>query len=164
MTGHRTTIELFKEEMKFSAGHFTIFSATERERLHGHNFTVYVAITGIVDEGGLMGEYGAYKRFLFEACRSLNEYFLLPGDSPHLTIREEGERLYARFNGEEIPFLKRDVQVLPVRNVTIEELARMLGERLVGDERLVSGAVEALVVKVASGPGQSGSYHWSREA
>ncbi len=163
MTGQRTTIELFKEEMKFSAGHFTILSPTERERLHGHNFTVFVAITGIVDEGGLMGEYGAYKRFLFEACRSLNEYFLLPGLSPYLTIREEGEHLYALFNGEEIPFLKRDVQVLPVRNVTIEELARMFTERFVGDERLVGEAVEALVVKVASGPGQFGSYHWSRE-
>ena len=43
-----TTLELCQEEMKFSAGHFTILSATERERLHGHNFTVYVAITGVV--------------------------------------------------------------------------------------------------------------------
>ena len=163
MSGQRTTIELFKEEMKFSAGHFTILSPTERERLHGHNFTVYVAITGSVDESGLMGEYGAFKRFLFDACRSLNEYFLLPGESPYLTIREEGEHLYALFNGEEIPFLKRDVQVLPVRNVTIEEMARMLSERFVREPRLVGERVEALVVKVASGPGQYGSHHWSRE-
>ena len=35
-----TTIELSKEYLKFSAGHFTVFSATERERLHGHNFSV----------------------------------------------------------------------------------------------------------------------------
>ena len=42
-TQRTTTLELYKEEMKFSAGHFTIFSATERENLHGHNFSVYVA-------------------------------------------------------------------------------------------------------------------------
>ena len=162
MTPQRTTIELFKEEMKFSAGHFTILSPTERERLHGHNFTVYVAITGVVDASGLMSEYGAFKRVLFEACRALNEYFLLPGESPHLTIREAGEHLYATFNGEEIPFLRRDVLVLPIRNVTIEELARMFTERFVADERLVREGVDAILVKVASGPGQYASYQWRR--
>ena len=30
-----TTIEIDKENLKFSAAHFTIFSGTERERLHG---------------------------------------------------------------------------------------------------------------------------------
>ena len=38
------TIRLAKENMKFSAAHFTIFSASERERLHGHNFRVEVDI------------------------------------------------------------------------------------------------------------------------
>ncbi|EQD50251.1 hypothetical protein B1A_13514, partial [mine drainage metagenome] len=32
-------VDLSKERMKFSAGHFTVFSASERENLHGHNFT-----------------------------------------------------------------------------------------------------------------------------
>ena len=35
-----TTIGLQKKNMKFSVGHFTIFSATKRERLHRHNFNV----------------------------------------------------------------------------------------------------------------------------
>ena len=52
-----STIELFKEAMKFSAGHFTIFSETERERLHGHNFTVYVALTGEVNDKGMIADY-----------------------------------------------------------------------------------------------------------
>lgn len=162
MTARRSTIELFKEEMKFSAGHFTILSATERERLHGHNFTVRVELRGLVDDNGLVGEYRAFKRAIIDACRGLNEYFLLPGRSPYLTIAEDGERLTATFAGESIPFLRRDVLVLPIRNVTIEELARYLGERFAGDARLCSEAVESLVVKVASGPGQYGSFEWSR--
>lgn len=161
---HRTTIELFKEEMKFSAGHFTIFSATERERLHGHNFTVYVAITGRVDDNGLMAEYGTFKQLLFEACRSLNEYFLLPGRSPHLKIREQGEHLYARYDGVDIPFLRGDVKVLPVRNVTIEELARYFAEQLAEDERFSGDGVDGLLVKVASGPGQWASYEWTKNS
>jgi hypothetical protein len=36
----RTVIEIQKEYLHFSAAHFTIFSATVRENLHGHNFHV----------------------------------------------------------------------------------------------------------------------------
>ncbi|MFP2903776.1 6-pyruvoyl trahydropterin synthase family protein [Pyxidicoccus sp. 3LFB2] len=64
-----TTIELHKEEMKFSAGHFTIFSATHRENLHGHNFTVYVALTGAVVENGLLSDYGPLKQASSPAAR-----------------------------------------------------------------------------------------------
>ena len=31
-------IEIAKQALNFSAAHFTIFSQTEREDLHGHNF------------------------------------------------------------------------------------------------------------------------------
>jgi 6-pyruvoyltetrahydropterin/6-carboxytetrahydropterin synthase len=158
-----TTIELFKEAMKFSAGHFTIFSADRRERLHGHNFAVQVQITGEPDDNGMMGDYGVYKRVILDLCRSLDEYFLLPGRSPHLRLHEEGELLYAEFAGERIPFLRKDVLVLPIRNVTVEELARHLCARLVDEGALTDAApIHALTVKVSSGPGQWGAATWRK--
>ncbi len=48
-----TTIEVSKEYLKFSAAHFTIFSATERERLNGHNFRVSAKITEPVGPNGM---------------------------------------------------------------------------------------------------------------
>ncbi|KAJ1474389.1 hypothetical protein T484DRAFT_1832500 [Baffinella frigidus] len=39
-----STIEIGKEDMKFSAAHFTVFSAKERERLHGHTHAVKVQV------------------------------------------------------------------------------------------------------------------------
>ena len=45
-----TTIELHKEAMKFSAGHFTIFGPDRREPLHGHNFTVKAEITAEIQK------------------------------------------------------------------------------------------------------------------
>jgi 6-pyruvoyltetrahydropterin/6-carboxytetrahydropterin synthase len=160
-TPHISTIELFKEEMKFSAGHFTIFSATERERLHGHNFTVHVALTGRVDDNGMIANYGRFKTILFATCRDWNEYMLLPGRSPFLRLREDGDHLYATFDGVDIPFLRGDVLVLDVTNVTIEELARLITEQLVSDERIGGDdRLDAIAVKVASGPGQFASYEW----
>jgi 6-pyruvoyltetrahydropterin/6-carboxytetrahydropterin synthase len=157
-----TTIELHKEEMKFSAGHFTIFSATHRENLHGHNFTVYVALTGEVVENGMLADYGPLKRAVIDRCRGWNETFLLPGQSRHLRIeRTERGDVIARFQDEELRFLARDVTVLPVENVTLEELARLFGEELVGDgTALQRDHITRVVVKCASGPGQWSSWEW----
>ncbi len=158
-----TVIELFKEEMKFSAGHFTIFSASERENLHGHNFTVYTALEGRVTDNGMLADYGAYKRWIIERCKSWNETFLLPGESPHLRIEHRDGLVVAHFAGEQIPFLKRDVTILPAKNITLEELARLFGEGLIADdERLRRDDVFAITVKCASGPGQQASWRWSR--
>ena len=159
-----TTIELFKEAMKFSAGHFTMFSPTERENLHGHNFTVYVAIEGEVGEAGMLADYGGYKRWIIERCAAWNETFLLAGASPWLRIEEREGGVVAAFGDEQIPFLARDVTVLPVRNVTLEELARLFGEGLCADAgRLDEDRVASVTVKCASGPGQSASWRWAKD-
>jgi 6-pyruvoyltetrahydropterin/6-carboxytetrahydropterin synthase len=157
-----TTIELFKEEMKFSAGHFTIFSATTRENLHGHNFSVSVAIEGTVNDNGMLADYGVYKRWVIDRCKAWNETFMLPGESPHLRIEHHDGGVTAHFADEKIPFLARDVTVLPAKNITLEELARLFGEGLVKDgASLRSDGVVGLVVKCASGPGQWASWQWS---
>ncbi len=160
-----TTIELFKEEMKFSAGHFTMFSARERENLHGHNFTVSVALEGEVGEAGMLADYGGYKRWIIERCRGWNETFLLPGSSPWLRVERESGMVFALFADERIPFLPRDVTVLPVANVTLEELARLFGEGLCADTaRLQADRILSITVKCASGPGQWASWRWTRPA
>jgi 6-pyruvoyltetrahydropterin/6-carboxytetrahydropterin synthase len=157
-----TTIELFKEEMKFSAGHFTMFSATERENLHGHNFTVFVALEGAVGASGMLADYGGYKRWIIERCHQWNETFLLAGQSPWLTIERPADgSICARFADERIPFLPRDVTVLPVANVTLEELARLFGEGLCADvDRLRRDRIVSVTVKCASGPGQWASWRF----
>ena len=157
-----TTIEISKEDIKFSAAHFTIFSATERERLHGHNYAVYLAVTSPVGDDGICFSYGDVKTRLRELCESLDEYTLLPEFSPHLRVEEEGEFYVAWFNGEKIPLLKSDTLLLPIRNSTVEEFARYVRDRFIGDESFVrERKILDVVVKVSSGPGQCGSAEWS---
>jgi 6-pyruvoyltetrahydropterin/6-carboxytetrahydropterin synthase len=161
-----TTIELFKEEMKFSAGHFTIFSATSRENLHGHNFSVKVSLTGVVGDDGMLADYGGYKRWITGRCHQWNETFLLPGRSPHLRVEHDAAGLViAVFGDERIPFLPRDVTILDdARNVTLEELARLFGEGLTDDKaRLEKDRITAVTVHCASGPGQWASWTYSAE-
>lgn len=152
----RVTIRLAKQNMKFSAGHFTIFSATERERLHGHNFTVEVDIEARMLGNGMCFDYGLYKDRVVALCRELNEWVILPTRSPHLRIEEDGDHVYAHFDGQRIPFLRGDVLLLPIENATLEEFAWWFLQRLAEDrDALRAHAIDAIEVRVLSGPGQS---------
>jgi 6-pyruvoyltetrahydropterin/6-carboxytetrahydropterin synthase len=160
MQGRQSTIELSKEGMKFSAAHFTILSATERENLHGHNFTIRVDLTGDVDDNGMISDYGPLKRLVQGLCDEWNETLLLPSLSPHLRLEQTPTEVLARFRNETLRFLPRDVTVLPVSNITIEELSRLFGERLAASDGLVGKGVTGLVVRCASGPGQWSTWAW----
>lgn len=158
-----TTIEISKEYLKFSAAHFTIFSATERERLHGHNFAVTAKITAPVGDNGMCFSYRILKDKLDALCAELDEYMLVSADSPYLRISDAGNNYRVEFNGEEMFFLKSDTLLLPVRNATVEEYSRYLLERLLADQVLIEQhAIREVVMKVSSGPGQWGSCRWQR--
>jgi 6-pyruvoyltetrahydropterin/6-carboxytetrahydropterin synthase len=159
-----TTLELFKEDMKFSAAHFTIFSASERENLHGHNFRVHLALELAVQEDGMGMDYRIYKRRIRDLCQDWDEITLLPTRSPHLRLEQDDSYIYAHFAGEKLPFLKRDVLLLPIINATVEELARLMLERFIGSLQAVEcSALRQATLKIYSGPGQSGSCTWQPE-
>lgn len=160
----RTTIELFKENMKFSAGHFTIFSPTQREPLHGHNFTVYVGIDTQVGDEGLTFDYRYYKKIAYDLCQYLNHTFLIPEKSKYLSIESDGDYYYIYFSDEKIPFLKKDVTLMPLFNISVEDLSAWFVEKLIEDkQRVAEHLIERIIVKVFSAPGQCGSATWKKE-
>ena len=158
-----TTLETHKADMHFSAGHFTIFSATEREPLHGHNFTVGISIVTEIDDNGIAFDYGIYKRKIKKICERFDNYFLLPTQSPHLKIEEEGDYTIATFNKERMPFLKKDIILLPIRNISLEDLSAWFINELTQDKaELTQYKIHAMTIKVYSSPGQSASATWRR--
>lgn len=161
MAGGKTTkISISKEYLHFSAAHFTIFSATERENLHGHNFFIEAEAIGEIGEDGLCFDYNALKDRLKELCDQLDETTLLPGRSPHLDVEKTADGILARFGGERMTFLDRDVMVLDVRNVTVEELAHWFLRELRSGEGFDALPIDQLTVRASSGPGQWASAEW----
>lgn len=158
-----SSILIEKQYLHFSAAHFTIFSATDRERLHGHNFRLAVEITGEVDDNGLCFDYAIYKKILIDLCSTYDEYVLIAKNSPHLEISSDDDYYYVKHNGKTQPLFKDETILLPVRNVTIEELAHyFLGELAKDAEHLEKLKIHALEVRVSSGPDQWGSARWGR--
>lgn len=154
-------IILQKESMKFSVGHFTIFSATERENIHGHNYTVSLRLVAKMGEGGMCCNYDIFKHKVEDVCREWNEHFIVPANSPYLTIQDgEGKYLLLNFADEEIPFLKRDVKCLPIQNASVEEFARLVLLNLVTTTNMNEYGVTELDVTVCSEPGQGATASW----
>ena len=153
------TLYIDKESHKFSAAHYTIFSATERERLHGHNYSVSAMIAAPMGDNGFAADYNVYKNRIKTLCDELDEYMILPEHRPHQAIEEDGDNYRVRFNGEEMSFLKSDPLVLPLRNATVEEFSHLLLARLL----VLSGSdvIAEVQLCVASGPGQKACARWS---
>jgi len=149
-----------KQAMNFSIAHFTIFSATEREDLHGHNFQVRCELLAPVAADGLAFNYGIVKGLVRELCDVIDEKMILPEQSPHLTLMDENTYLVAEFNGEKIPFLKRDVMTLPIANTTVEELSRYFLDQLMQHPELQDKGITELTVAISSSPGQAGYASW----
>lgn len=156
---HTSIIELHKESMRFSAAHFTIFSETLREDLHGHNYEVSLALEVVVGDNGLSFDYRDYRRKMCALCESLHQGLLLPTRSPYLKVREADGVVHVDYSDEHMTFLKRDVKLIAVSNITVEELSRWFSEQLIKDTaQLVLDQIISIRVKVFSGFGQSGSY------
>jgi 6-pyruvoyltetrahydropterin/6-carboxytetrahydropterin synthase len=156
-----TTLYIDKESHKFSAAHYTIFSATERERLHGHNYSVSARIVAPIGNNGFSADYNVYKNRIKILCDSLDEYMLLAENSPVQEIEEDGNNYRVRFADDEMLFLRSDTLLLPILNVTIEELSQFLLEKLV--EESVGEDLRELELCVASGSGQNACSRWRPE-
>ena len=152
-----TTIEIQKEYLHFSSAHFTLFSATERENLHGHNFQVGAEIEAAVDDTGLCFDYNLIKDALRDICNELDEQMLLPEQSPWLQVERNETHTIAHFNGEAITFLNRDAMTLPIRNITVEELAGWILTRVRSAPSVRKLPIRKLLIRVASGADQ-----WAR--
>ncbi|MEM7003328.1 MAG: 6-carboxytetrahydropterin synthase [Pseudomonadota bacterium] len=163
MNEQLTTIEISKEYLHFGAAHFTIFDAENREHLHGHNFHVTLDATAPIHADGITFDYNLLKNAVKALCDELDEQVLMPTNSPHLAIEQGEEYIFVIFNGERIPFLERDLTLLPIRNITVEELAGYFLDRLLADPNIAQLDLRHMVLRCASGAGQWAAAHWSPE-
>jgi 6-pyruvoyltetrahydropterin/6-carboxytetrahydropterin synthase len=157
------TIELHKEELKFSAGHFMIFSATHRENMHGHDYQVNAAFDCTVGSNGMSFDCRHYKQRLLELCQQLDYRFILPAQSAFLRIEDTGDTWLAHLGTESLPFLKKDAVVLPITNATLEDLSNWFLQQLTANTtELTEHKIHAITVRVFNGRGESGATRWKK--
>ena len=153
------SIQVQKDYLKFSAAHFLIFPDGTAERLHGHNYRVFLEVDTCLDEHGLVINFQEIKPILRKLVRELNEHLLIPGEHPVLTseAREDGlteiryrERYYL------IP--TAEIIVLPIGNTSVENLAGWLADTMLQriNEAMPKIEVQRLKIGVEETVGQQG--------
>jgi len=118
-----------KDYLKFSAAHFIAYPGF-RERLHGHNYRVSVAVHGPLGRQGYVVDFGVVKRIARRLCERLDEHLLIPLNSDCLSVREENATIVVRYEGDEFRFPRSDVLLLPIVHSSAEELAQYLTSEL----------------------------------
>jgi 6-pyruvoyltetrahydropterin/6-carboxytetrahydropterin synthase len=153
----RHRLSIARERYKFSCAHMTIFPDGTKERLHGHNYTVAIAIEVASVELAAMIPFSGIKACLAELCAAWKERVLLPARSPHLVIVRDDAELELILCGQRYVMPREDALLLPIDNVSAEALAAhvaaLLGEQIAA----LSPNVRALEVTIEEVPGQGAS-------
>jgi len=155
------TIELHRDELKFSAGHLMLLSANQREALHGHDYQLNVAFLTEVGDNGLAFDLRDYREQLQVLCQQLDYHFVLPSNSPYLRLSETENHWEISFAKETFTFLKKDTVVLPITNVTLEELSWWFLQQLIqSPASLKKLGIQAITMRIFNGRGESVSCDW----
>lgn len=152
-------VSLSKERFKFSATHFTIFSDSEAESLHGHNYQVSVDLDfkNMAEDTGLSAEFGYLKQKIDEICEELDEKILLPLDSPFLEISKTDKNIEVQFHEKFYSFPQEDCALLNMVNISSECLAKWIHGHLEKKFHSIIG-LEEFSVSIEETSGQSVTY------
>ena len=152
-------ISIAREQYKFSCAHMTVFPDGTKERLHGHNYTVAVAIE--VDSVALaaMIPFTPIKVALGELCAAYKERVLLAEHNPHFEIvGDDGSELELRLCGQRYVFPRSDVLLLPIDNISVEALAKHVASVLQRKLPVLDAPhVRTLEITIEESPGQGAS-------
>ncbi len=161
MPAERWSIKIHKDYLKFSAAHFLIFPDGTAERLHGHNYKVYVEVESCLDDHGLVLNFHEIKPLVREVVDELDEHLLLPGEHPTLTAeRRDDGQMEVRYQERRYLIPADEVIVLPINNTSAENLAwfvcQQIRDRI--QKKFPNVALERLAVGVEETPGQQGMF------
>ena len=125
------TLKINKDRHKFSSSHFTIFSRSEAEALHGHNYYVSLEVQSeSLNEQELLVDVVGLKKELSQVLEAWDEKILLPKNSPYLTLSESDSSIEVQYSNRKYSFPSSEVEFLEVTNVTMESLAKLISDKL----------------------------------
>lgn len=157
----RWSIEVEKEYLKFSAAHFLIFPDGSAERLHGHNYRVFVEVEARLSSHGLVIDFLHIKPVIRELVDELDEHWIVPGEHEELTCEQRPDgTTEVKYRDRVYTAPSADVLVLPINNTSAENLAAYLGRELMRllEERFADLETKSLRVAVEETPGQRAVY------
>jgi 6-pyruvoyltetrahydropterin/6-carboxytetrahydropterin synthase len=152
-----TSLQLAKQNFKFSSAHFLIFDDHSAERLHGHNYQVRVEI-GIPDQDamkttGFFVDFNVFKKYIKSALDRWDEMVILPKDHKDMKFNTRGTSLEVNFRDRFYTFPVNEVVLLPVTNTSVEQLSRLLAEDFMREFKAHKVSFVSVYVEETKGQG-----------
>lgn len=159
-----TSLNLAKQNFKFSSAHFLIFDNQSAEMLHGHNYQVEVDIDSPVantlEQNGKMGyvvDFNVLKKYIKSKVDLWDEHVLLPKLHPDMksAISSNQKNYEITFRNRFYSFPKSEVIWLEITNTSVEQLSAILAEDFF--QEFKKYGITKLTVSVEETRGQSAS-------
>lgn len=150
-------IRIARAEHKFSCAHMTVFPDGSKERLHGHNYTVAVALEVPRVELAQMVPFATIKAEIAELCAAWKERVLLAARNPWFELVRDTDELEFRLCGARYVLPRGDALLLPIDNVSVEALAAYVAALLRDRFAALVPQAVALEVAIEESPGQGSS-------
>lgn len=137
----------------------TVFPDGTKERLHGHNYTIAVALELSDISFESMVPFAKIKAAIADLCAEWKEHLFLPQHNPHLEMVTPGPpETEFKLCGQRYVLPTEDVIVLPIDNIAVEPLAAHTAALLLDRLRSAFGTVvTAFEVTIDESPGQGAS-------
>jgi len=153
---HRISIS--REQYKFSCAHMTVFPDGTKERLHGHNYQLSIALEVDRVDLAAMIPFTQIKTVLAEVCAAWKERVFVARHNPQLVIVKDDHELEITLCGQRYVFPREDALLLPIDNISVEALAAHVAEMLRDKLAPSFGPhVRTLTATIEESPGQGAS-------
>jgi 6-pyruvoyltetrahydropterin/6-carboxytetrahydropterin synthase len=119
------SVHVKDQRMHFSASHFLRFCG-DCEKLHGHNYTVEIIITGPLNEDGMVVDFSEVKEMAVKICKTLDHKVMLPVSSNTISVANEEGFIEVSVGEKRYVFPEQDCVVLEIEATTAELLARYI--------------------------------------
>ncbi len=99
--------------------------------MHGHNYYVSFNLyfDSINPKQGLAVDFNLLKPIIKDVCEELDEHVLIAEKSPYQKVTKEGFQVVVQFNNKTYSLPQEDTRILPLVNISSEELARWICQR-----------------------------------
>ncbi|MBU6375624.1 MAG: 6-carboxytetrahydropterin synthase [Bdellovibrionales bacterium] len=154
-----------KDAHKFSAAHMTVFPDGTKERLHGHNFQVTVALD--LSEIGFQSflDFSVVKTALNAQCKEWDDRLILAANCPFFKIvAKSPQELEFTLCGKRYVIPQDELVLLNLENIATETLAQEFCHQFKGrlDPALFQSLILGIEVHITESRGQGGMYYWEK--
>ena len=153
---HRLHVVTDPDRLYFA--HMTVYPNGRKERLHGHNFRVFLDLDLLDGSFAKMVDLDVARDALEAICKAWKERLLLATQNRFFElVRDDGAELEFRLCGARYVVPREEAVLVPIENASVEGLAEHIAQ-LLRPHLAPLGALSAYEVRLEELPGIGASF------